>query len=380
MLPRINLETHEFNCAENAQDVASLAATATVKFVGLCNFQVSETTRVSCRKRHSSLKLHRSFMPLIQESTYRAPVWLPGGHLQTIYPALFRRLAHVSHRAERLELADGDFLDLEWSEKGNSQLAILSHGLEANAKTDYVQGMAAALIRRGWDVLAWNFRGCSSEPNRLLRMYHSGETEDLHTVISYALANHPAQSISLIGFSLGGNLTLKYLGERPDALSPRLHRAVAFSVPCDLACSSRQLAFASNKIYMERFLRAMRTKIRAKKRLFPDQLDLTGLNRIRTFQEFDDRFTAPIHGFKDAADYWARNSCRQFLAKIRLPTLLISAANDPFLGRNCYPHDEAAASEYFHFENPKTGGHVGFSAFGNGTEYWSETRAMEFLT
>ena len=318
-------------------------------------------------------------MALIRNSTYRAPSWLPGGHVQTIYPALCRRPAPVASRSERLELADGDFIDLEWSEKGGQRLAILSHGLEADMNTGYILGMAAALIRRGWDVLRWNFRGCGGEPNRLLRMYHSGATEDLHAVVSHALARHPAASIDLIGFSLGGNLTLKYLGERPAALPPRLHRAVAFSVPCDLSCSSRQLAIPSNRIYMDRFLVAMRAKIRAKKRMFPDQLDLTGLDRIRTFQEFDDRYTAPIHGFRDAADYWARNSSRQFLPHITLPTLLVNAANDPFLGPGCHPRDEAAASTSFHFESPATGGHVGFPTLGNKGEYWSETRAAGFL-
>jgi predicted alpha/beta-fold hydrolase len=319
-------------------------------------------------------------MALIQNSTYRAPSWLPGGHVQTIYPAVFRRMVRLTPRPERLELGDGDFIDLEWSGNAGSRLAILSHGLEADMKSGHIQGMAAALIRRGWDVLTWNFRGCGSEPNRLLRMYHSGATEDLHAVVCHVLENHPAQSIDLIGFSLGGNLTLKYLGERPAELSSRLHRAVAFSVPCDLACSSRQLALPSNRIYMDRFLVAMRAKIRAKKLMFPEQLDLSGLESIRTFQEFDDRFTAPIHGFRDAADYWARNSSRQFLPQITLPTLLVSADNDPFLGPGCYPWEEAAGSSHFHFESPATGGHVGFTSFGNAGEYWSETRAADFLT
>ena len=318
-------------------------------------------------------------MPLIRESNYRAPFWLPGGHAQTMFPALFRRVKRVTQRAERLELPDGDFIDLEWAGQGSTRLAILSHGLEADLKTGYIQGMAAALVRRGWDVLAWNFRGCGDAPNRLLRMYHSGATEDLHTVVNHALETHPAESIDLIGFSLGGNLTLKYLGERPTELPKQVRRAVTFSVPCDLACSSRQLSIASNRIYMERFLVAMRSKIRAKKLMFPDQLDLTGLERIRTFQEFDDRYTAPIHGFRDAEDYWAKNSSRQFLPAIEIPTLLVNAENDPFLGPGCYPREEAEGSGCFHFESPPTGGHVGFTAFGNNGEYWSETRAMEFL-
>jgi predicted alpha/beta-fold hydrolase len=240
--------------------------------------------------------------------------------------------------------------------------------------------MAAALVRNGWDVLAWNLRGCGGQPNRLLRMYHSGATEDLRAVIEHALQAHPADAIALIGFSLGGNLTLKYLGEEGTRISGRLHRAVAFSVPCDLACSSRQLARASNRHYMERFLRPMRAKILAKDRMFPGQLDVSGLDRIRSFREFDGRFTAPLHGFRDAADYWERNSCRQFLPQIAVPTLLVNARNDPFLGPGCHPMEEAAASEYFHFEAPETGGHVGFPSVGNGGEYWSETRAVEFLS
>jgi uncharacterized protein len=319
-------------------------------------------------------------MPLIEKSTYREPIWLPGGHLQTIYPALFRKVPQVTQRRERLELADGDFIDLAWASQGRDRLAILSHGLEANAETGYIQGMARALVRSGWDVLAWNFRGCSHEPNRLLRMYHSGETEDLHRVVSHAEAVHPAKSIDLIGFSLGGNLTLKYLGECPERLSSRLHRAVAFSVPCDLACSSKQLSFAKNRIYMERFLIALRAKLRAKKRLFPELLDLSGLEKIRTFEQFDDRYTAPIHGFKDAADYWARNSCRQFLSAIRLPALLMSAENDPFLGPGCYPREEALTSEWFHLEVSQSGGHVGFSGLRENVDYGSEARALEFLS
>lgn len=319
-------------------------------------------------------------MPLIGKSSYRAPSWLPGGHAQTIFPALFRKTPCVTKRSERLELADGDFIDLAWAESGRGRLAILSHGLEAHFRTEYIQGMAAALVRAGWDVLAWNFRGCGGEPNRLLRMYHSGATEDLHAVVFHALACHPASRIDLIGFSLGGNLTLKYLGENPALLPSRLHRAVAFSTPCDLACSSHTLSRISNKLYMERFLINMRSKIRAKKRLFPDQLDLRGLNSIRTFQEFDDRFTAPIHGFRDAADYWKRNSSRQFLTGIANPTLLVNAVNDPFLGPDCYPREEAAESDVFYFEAPEEGGHVGFPPANGAGEYWSERRAMEFLS
>ncbi|MEI7927157.1 MAG: alpha/beta fold hydrolase [Verrucomicrobiales bacterium] len=316
-------------------------------------------------------------MPLIASSTYQAPFWLPGGHLQTIVPALARKAPQVTCQPERLELADGDFLDLEWFNEGRSRLAILCHGLEASAAATYIQGMAEALIRRGWDVLAWNYRGCSGEMNRLPRFYHSGASDDLHVVVEHALATHPATELDLIGFSLGGNMILKYLGERSDH-SPRLHRAVTFSVPCDLACSSKTLGTLFNRsVYMKRFIDSLAGKIRAKQPMFPDLLDPAGLKGVRTFKQFDDRYTAPLHGFRDAEDYWARSSSRQFLSRIRIPTLLVNAANDPFLGPGCYPREEAEASDFLHLEIPATGGHVGF--FGGGPEAWVESRALEFL-
>ena len=316
-------------------------------------------------------------MPLIKESTYRPPAWLRGGHFQTVHPVLFRRIAAVTDRRERLELGDGDFLDLEWAGGRSGRLAILSHGLEGFSRATYVQGMARALVKRGWDVLAWSFRGCSGEPNRLASFYHSGKTGDLDAVIRHAMQTHPADRIALIGFSLGGNLTLKYVGERGLEIHPKISRAVAFSTPCELACSSAKLAEWQNRIYMERFMKSLRSKVKEKSRSFPSQLDVTGVDAMRTFAEFDDRFTAPLHGFADADDYWKRSSCRQFLPGIAIPTLLVSAANDPILGPACYPREEAEESAAFHLEMPSDGGHVGF---GTGREYWSETRAAEFLS
>jgi len=313
-------------------------------------------------------------MPLVS-SNYRAPAFLRGGHLQTIQPALFRRVPVITTRRERLELDDGDFLDLDWAGQGSDRLVILSHGLEASSRANYIQGMAAALRSRGWDVLAWNYRGCGGEPNRLPRAYHSGASEDLHEVVLHALAAHPARRIDLVGFSLGGNMTLKYLGERQPV--PRIHRAVAFSVPCDLACSSARLGETLNRPYMERFLRSLRAKIREKHGRFPGLIDPAGIGRVRNFRQFDDRYTAPLHGFRDAADYWSRSSSRSFLPRIAIPALLVNAANDPFLGPACFPREEAMASDFFHLEIPDDGGHCGFSS--SGRESWAELRAAEFL-
>lgn len=293
-----------------------------------------------------------------------------------------RKAPRVTNEKERLELADGDFLDLEWrrqEEGGGDRVVIFCHGLEANVGASYVQEIAGALSQKGWDVLAWNYRGCSGEMNRLPRFYHSGATEDLAAVVNHAIASHPTQKIDLVGFSLGGNLILKYLGEQGEQVSARLGRAVTFSVPCDLACSSVALDTVFNRVvYVRRFMKSLAGKIHQKHLLFPDDLDPSRLKGVRTFGEFDACYTAPLHGFADAEDYWAQSSSRPFLARIRLPTLLVSAQNDPFLGPGCYPRTEAAESEFFHLEVPRKGGHVGFPSSG-GREPWMVERVLRFL-
>jgi len=318
-----------------------------------------------------------SCMPLIARSTYAAPFWLRGGHAQTIFPALFRRVPWITRERERIETPDGDFLDLDWARMGRTnRVAILAHGLEGDSRNAYVQGMVGALARAGWDVAAWNCRGCSGEPNRLLRSYHSGATEDLAAVVDHVLADGRYRRVDLVGFSLGGNITLKYLGDLGAEIDPRVTRAVAFSVPCDLASSSRQLESGANRIYMDRFMVNLRAKIRTKMRMFPGALSDDGLDAMRTFREFDGAYTAPLHGYRDAEDYWARASSRPVLGRIAIPALLVNARNDPFLPAECFPEAEARASAHFHLEAPREGGHIGFTAEG---EYWSETRAVEFL-
>jgi predicted alpha/beta-fold hydrolase len=314
-------------------------------------------------------------MPYV-ESTYCPPAGFSNGHLLTILPQ-FRRVRNVRFRRERIETPDGDFLDLDWAQNGSARLAVLSHGLEGSAQRPYVKGMTRALQQRGWDVLAWNYRGCSGEPNRKLRWYHSGDTGDLHCVIQHAARKYSC--LVLIGFSLGGNITLKYLGERAEDAAALVSKSVTLSVPCDLKSSAVRLATRANTLYMKRFLRSIGPKIREKAERMPGEIDAAGFHKIRTFLELDDRYTAPIHGFRNAEDYFEKSSARQFLPRIRIPTLLINARNDPFLAEPSFPYEEAALSEFFHFEAPASGGHVGFVTFGNNGEYWSETRTLEFL-
>jgi len=319
-------------------------------------------------------------MPLIARSTYVPPFGFGNGHVQTIFPALWRRVPLITRERERITTPDGDFLDLDW-DAGNraSRLVILSHGLESDSRNPDVQGMAAAFRRAGWDVLAWNLRGCGGEANRLLRSYHSGATEDLEAVIGHALATGRYQRVALVGFSLGGNMTLKYLGDLAGAVDARIAGAVAFSVPCDLASSSLQLEKMINRIYMRRFLIQLRRKIREKILRFPGELGEEGLDAMRTFREFDGAYTAPLHGFRSAEDYWERASSRPVLSRIAAPALLVNARNDPFLAPPCFPEEEARGSSFFHLEIPRSGGHAGFVSFNARNEYWSESRAVEFL-
>lgn len=318
-------------------------------------------------------------MPLVESTSYRAPWWLPGGHLQTIVPALARRSRLVTDERERLELVDGDFLDLDWRREGRGRLAILSHGLEGSSRAGYIQSMAGALWREGWDVLAWNCRSCSGELNRLPRFYHSGVSDDLQRVLDHALEVHPAGQVDLVGFSLGGNLTLKLLGELGGDAPARLHRAVAFSVPCDLAASSRRLeSWLNRKLYMRRFIRPLLKKVEGKRVTHPEIPAIDSHTNLETFKQFDDRYTAPLHGFRDAEDYWERCSSKPYLSAIRIPTLLVQAANDPFLAAGCYPQAQARESDSFHLEVPSAGGHVGFS--GPWSEpNWSASRVLGFL-
>lgn len=300
--------------------------------------------------------------------------------MQTVYPTLFRKVPVVTDLRERIETPDDDFIDLDWSpHHGAKRLAVINHGLEGHSRSQYCQGMATALVKAGWDVLAWNFRGCSGEPNRQLRSYHSGATGELQIVLDHVFATRHYREVSLVGFSLGGNVTLKYLGDLGAAIDPRIQSAVALSVPCDLASSATQLERWQNRIYMARFMRSLRAKVREKAKRFPDALSTGGLNNIRTFAEFDDVYTAPIHGFAGADDYWAQCSCRPVLDRIAVPTLLINALDDPFLTPGCYPCDAAASNACFTLETPQHGGHLGFVEFNDEGIYWSERGTVAFL-
>jgi predicted alpha/beta-fold hydrolase len=241
--------------------------------------------------------------------------------------------------------------------------------------------MARALAGRGWIVVAVNLRGCSGEPNRLPRAYHSGATEDLAAVIGHAF-ERGARTVGLIGFSLGGNLTLKYLGEVGAGADQRIVGAVAISAPCDLASSAERMARPAARPYMRYFVRSLAPKAAQKAAAFPGVVPAIEVGRMRTFREFDDAFTAPLHGFRDAADYWARASAGPGLPQIRVPTLIVNALDDPFLTPACTPRESIARNPCIGLLTPAKGGHVGFADTRWGrwrTELWSERVAGAFL-
>ncbi|WP_187262766.1 YheT family hydrolase [Pontibacter beigongshangensis] len=313
-------------------------------------------------------------MPVVP-SAYKPPFYLLNGHFQTILPGLFRQVRDVPYVRERLPTPDNDFIDVDWSLVGSESVVILSHGLEGDSERSYIKGMVKIFNSRGIDALAWNYRSCSGEPNRLLRSYHLGASDDLDFVIRHALQTGKYQQVYLIGFSAGGNITLKYLGEAPEQVPQQVKRAIVFSAPVDLKGSAQKIS----KIYSRRFLKSLELKLQEKRALFPDKVDLSDYNPLWSFPEFDERYTAPLHGFKSADDYYARASSKQFLKNIRIPTLLVNAKNDPFLSKGCFPVQEAEQNPNFYLEAPSGGGHVGFAIDFRNNIYYSEIRAVQFL-
>jgi len=312
-------------------------------------------------------------------SEYHPPPLLFNGHLQTIYPSLFRNQDPGLYSRKRINTPDGDFLDLDWARISSKKIAIISHGMEGSSHRHYVIGMARALNNAGWDVLAWNFRSCSDEMNRKLRFYHSGTTDDLQTVINHVKTGSFYEEISLIGFSMGGNQTLVYLGEQGSRATENISKACVFSVPCHLKSSAEKLASISNKIYMKRFLKFLHKKIKIKQEMFPGKIDDKNFHLVKTFKDFDDRYTSKLHGFTDAEDYWKKCSSLSFIPEIKIPTLIVNALNDPFLADACFPYKEAGQSSFVDLQTPKAGGHVGFVSLGNDKLYWSERTACEYL-
>ncbi|HEX7049286.1 MAG TPA: alpha/beta fold hydrolase [Longimicrobiales bacterium] len=315
---------------------------------------------------------------------FRPAWWLRSAHAQTIGSKFLRPDPHIPLSRERIETPDGDFLDLDFgpTPRDDAPIGLVLHGLEGSARRRYALLTYHALLAAGIRPVGLNFRSCSGEPNRTARFYHSGETGDLGFILGHLAERFPGIPKGVIGFSLGGNVLLKLLGEAPERASEWVQAAVAISVPFDLAEGARRLERSPmGRLYTAYFLRSLRRKIRAKAALLEGRCDLASVLRARTLRAFDDAVTAPLHGFRDAADYYRQSSAVRFLQHIRVPTLLLHAEDDPFLPAHALPHDAVAQNPHLVAAFTPRGGHVGFitGRWPWAPRFWAESEAARFL-
>lgn len=320
--------------------------------------------------------------PFSAES-FRASPWAPGPHLQTLVARVLRAPPALPYTRERVTSPDGDFVDLDWAPEpsAGAPIVLVLHGLEGSSSRGYVRNVCAELAARGLWPAALNFRGCSGEPNRGDGFYHSGATADPAHVLELVRARYPGRPIGAVGFSLGGNVLLKLMGERPDGGGGLLDAAVAMSVPYDLAAGCRLLEESRmGRAYTEYFLRSLKRKVRMKERRLAGRFELSAIYGAGTLRRFDDLLTAPLHGFDSAAHYYAESSSAGYLSSVRVRTLLIHAEDDPFLPRASIPRAEAAANPRLEMSLEPVGGHVGFL---QGTpwrpRFWADELTAEFL-
>lgn len=315
---------------------------------------------------------------LIVDSAFKPAWWLPGPHLQTLWPNLLRRRPCVALRRGRLELPDGDFLDLDWTTGSAGPLVLVLHGLEGRSSSHYAAGLMQAVHACGMRAVLMHFRGCSGEPNRLERSYHSGETGDLEHVVRVLREREPGTPLAAVGYSLGGNVLLKWLGERGEQAP--LAAAVAVSVPFDLHRAAWRLERGLSRLYQWALLRSLRRSVGRKFRRRTAPFDLTAVAQLASFRAFDGHVTAPLHGFRDADDYYTRSSCGQYLKRIAIPTLVLHALDDPFMTADAVPA-AAELSEKITLELSARGGHVGFvaGALPWQPRYWLEERIPAYL-
>lgn len=316
-------------------------------------------------------------MPIIDGSDFTPVRRFRNGHYNTFIPSLFYDNPVVDYQRYRLDTPDHDFLDIDESLVGSSKAVVICHGLEGSSSSGYMLHFADYFNKKGWDVICPNYRGCSGVINQQLRMYNSGTTDDIDLVVRKTAESY--QNVVLIGFSLGGNLVLKYLGEQKYNIPDNVDCGVAISAPVHLSNASQELLRMQNFAYQIRFLATLIKKAIAKKKQFPKEVDLSKIYKMYNLYQFDNYFTAPIYGYRDAEDYYEQNSSLPLIPHLERPALLINALDDPFLGELCYPYNEASNSDLFHFCAPKYGGHVGF-AKDQSDRQWMKNKALDFIS
>jgi predicted alpha/beta-fold hydrolase len=322
----------------------------------------------------------------LHAAPYRAPFWLPGGHAQTLHAALLMPRERVAYRRERWDTPDGDFIDLDWVETATRHstldtrpLVALFHGLEGSSRSHYAVTLMAAVRDAGWRGVAVHFRGCSGEPNRLPRAYHSGDAQEIGWIMRQLRAGQRGAPLFAAGVSLGGNALLKWLGETGAGAAGTADAAAAVSAPLDLMVAGDALGRGFNLIYTRNFLATLRSKSVKKLERHPGLYDAAAVAAARTLREFDDLVTAPLHGFRNTDDYWTRASSKPGLKNICVPTLVLNAKNDPFLPAPALP-GPAEVSAAVTLEQPDNGGHVGFvQGVFPGNFLWLPRRLLEFF-
>ena len=307
--------------------------------------------------------------------SYKPNLLFRNGHSNTIFTSIFRSVPKVDFRRVRMVTHDEDFIDLDLLKSGSNKLAILCHGLEGSAASKYISGTADILHNNGYDICAMNYRYCSGEINLTPQLYHSGWTTDLHSVVNHLEASY--SEIVLVGFSLGGNVVLKYVGDQKYQLSPKLRAICSISVPMHLHSSSIKMLRRQNYFYTRKFIHTLLEKLKIKHKQFPDIFKLEHIPKIKNVLDFDEYYTGPLNGFTGAIDYYTQCSSKQFLSHIEIPTLIVNAIDDPFLSTACFPSDAEINNSFIHTLYPKFGGHVGF--YQNGTHCWEEEQILKFL-
>jgi predicted alpha/beta-fold hydrolase len=318
-------------------------------------------------------------MPVLK-SNFKVTIPFRNGHFNTMYRPLFMK--DITHyQRERITTWDNDFIDLDFTTVDSKTLVLLIHGLEGSSESKYITSHANHFNKMGLDAVCFNLRGCSGEDNLLLSTYHSGKTEDVEFVVNHLIKNYNYENIVIVGFSLGGNLTLKYLGEKGNSISSIVKGGIAVSVPIHIASAEKEMDKLKNKLYMEVFFKTMKNKVLEKSHKFPEyQLDKDKLFKATKFKHLELLYTCPVFGFDSPEDYWNKASSKPYILKTKVPTLLVNAKDDSFLSRECYPYEEAKKSDYFFFEEPKFGGHCGFmSSFKPDENRWLEQRIERFI-
>lgn len=310
-------------------------------------------------------------------NSFKPNFWLPSPHFQTIWASKIRYIKPLQTKKEHIELDDGDFLTLFWSINGNGPIVIIVHGLEGDQNSNNVKAMFCAIKKLGWNSVLILNRNCGGISNRRHRTYHAGETEDLDFVVNLLKKRFPKTPLGVYGYSLGGNILLKWLGEKAEKAS--INAAGVVSTPFDLASSAYVLNKGFSKIYQRYFVNLLRKSAKRKFRKIPPLFNPGNLNDIKTLRDFDEKVTAPLHGFKNANHYYNESSCKNFIKNIRVPTLIINSLDDPFLDKNTFPN-VADVPKIVELEYMKKGGHAAFISENLFEKIgWIEDRITNFL-